>query len=526
MRGKPHFTGLIALIIGVLALSGCTTTISGSASLPGQRADHPKAQLWPDRDEPAVTAALRGLDACKLLGGYLQAHAGSAAIPNGPHSCLLSPKADWSPLDPSMTLAVGVKLDHVDRLMQKPVTVDGVKAYLQDASEDDRSSCTINIPTSFRLGVSLSDRVDGQADTCGTVQDVAKSIIAGLRAPDQNALDTSKRPFSAWDGCTFIRGLLGKGRPFDFAPDGLTDPLSGCHATLSRAQGEYPTSNGVSFSAAYEKWEPIYGGKDAQLGGKQASISTSSLGCQVKWDQGSSGTGNEWLGDLVFELESDNGCDVVQAAVQKAVTLATQAPPVDTTKPSRPLFYTEAEHDDAFTGPCVNFSGATGEDCQPYQNVPIPQTLDERMKQPQTDTNVLCAMFNAQVKAAFGPTLEPLTYNQNCYYVQASAGLSLEVEVNSRAAPYLFGRGADLYTGYQVTTIGGKQAVTFSNTEKSDYDIYLSPYNDIHKPGYVHLQVQTSEPRGVLRSKIDPLDATKATLADQVMAKAVEAYFS
>jgi hypothetical protein len=62
---------------------------------------------------------MRQLDACKLLSGYIQGHAGSVAIPNGPHSCLLASKIGWTPLDPSMRLAVGEKLDHTDRPMMK-----------------------------------------------------------------------------------------------------------------------------------------------------------------------------------------------------------------------------------------------------------------------------------------------------------------------------------------------------------------------------------------------------------------------
>jgi hypothetical protein len=77
---------------------------------------------------------MRQLDACKLLAGYLQAHANTAAIPNGPHSCLLSGKADYTPGVLSLTVSVGDKSDHASRFMMKPIAVDGVRAYLLDSS--------------------------------------------------------------------------------------------------------------------------------------------------------------------------------------------------------------------------------------------------------------------------------------------------------------------------------------------------------------------------------------------------------
>jgi hypothetical protein len=501
--------------------------VGGTASLPGQSGHHPKAKLAQDRDEKAVVAAMRQLDGCKLLSGYLQAHAGSVAIPNGAHSCLLASKADWTPLDPSMTLAVGEKLDHTDKLMMKPVAVDGVKAYVIDQSRDDRSSCKLTIPVSFELGVSVRETVDGKVDTCGDVQNVAKSVVAGLRAPDQNVLDPAKLPFATWDGCTFARGLLATQTSYDYVPNGYDDPFSGCHGTKKLSPGEYPEDNGVTLSVDYERWDTVGREGAQQISGKAATVAVFGAGgCQVRWNQGPSGTGNEWLGDVVFELVSENSCDVVKQGATKAIALAAQPAPADPAKPVRPLVYTTAEPDDAFAGACADFSSATGDDCQPYQAVPIPQTVQERTAQPAKDTNTLCAMFNDQVKAAFGPTLSPLTWLQHCFYVEPTHGVEIGIDLQPTVEPARFGDEPDLYADRKTVQLGGMQAVTFYNSQKYEYDIYLSLHNDIRRKGNLHLQVSTSSPRGVLSEATPVLDPAKATAADDVMAKVVKAYFS
>jgi hypothetical protein len=509
---KRHLLGGTAVVAILLTLSACTTTVSGTAKV-SDSGQQQKAPRPPDRDEQGVTAALRQLDACKLIAGFVRTHAGTAAIPNGPHSCLLSGKADYTPGDESLTVSVGDKFDHGDRFMMKPLDVDGVKAYLLDTSTGNDASCQVTIPVSFERGVSVTFDLGGKVDACKVAQNVAKSVVAGLRAPDQNALDATTRPFALWDGCAFIHALLDAGT---YEPEGTPDPLSGCQNTDAS----------VIFEVSYTIWDTTGKAGLQQVAGKPASLSPRpSGGCTSEWDQGPSGTGNKWLGEAVFHFSSGEDCAAAAAIVQKAIVLASQPPPADPAKPVRPLFYLTSEPDEAPPGACLDFAASSSDDCQPYQEVAVPQDTEQKMTLPLTNKNVQCAMFNAAVKAVFGPSLQPLTWAAHGFYVEPTHTLEIMVDVDSQDAPAPYGMGDNLYTDRQITQIAGKQAVTFFSGDNSAYDVYVSPYNDLNRKGNLHIELRTHPARGDGQTITVPLDSAKPAQANQVMAQVVRTYF-
>jgi hypothetical protein len=91
------------------------------------------------------------------------------------------------------------------------------------------------------------------------------------------------------------------------------------------------------------------------------------------------------------------------------------------------------------------------------------------------------------------------------------------VNIDGADTPGNYGIGGPYFADRRVTQIGGKQAVTFWDTKKSQYDVYLSPYNDINRAGNLHIQVEARPPRGNLSSDAAitvPLDRGKAQVAE------------
>lgn len=197
------------------------------------------------------------------------------------------------------------------------------------------------------------------------------------------------------------------------------------------------------------------------------------------------------------------------------------------TKPQRPLVYGPDENDTGAVGACVDF-GVTGglEDCEPYHDVPVPTKPEEIMAAPRVNRNVQCAVFNDAIEAAFGKGFAPITWGAHCYFVDPTHVVAIRVNVDPANPPSDYGHGR-LYSDRAETTIAGLAAVTFWDERRSEFDIYVSPNNNVGQPGNLHISLDARGGRGKLAADLDAtLSAEQVDQATQVMSQVVTRYFS
>jgi hypothetical protein len=68
--------------------------------------------------------------------------------------------------------------------------------------------------------------------------------------------------------------------------------------------------------------------------------------------------------------------------------------------------------------------------------------------------------------------------------------------------------------------------VSFWNSRKTDYDIYLSPSNDVNRQGMVHIEAQAFPPRGEFGVTQPNVDVVKMRKVEQVVSQVAQGYFS
>lgn len=475
-----------------------------------------------DRNLGAVTVALRRLDPCALPRSFV-ANYTSMTVPIGPHSCMIVPSKTYHPGDDVVKIVVGVESEHLSRFAEEPITLAGAKAYRRTSSEgQNMSDCAVTIPVSYTRGVAVRYIGSKRGDVCPEVTKIAESVAQALRAPDSVAVDPAKRPFAAWDGCNLLGGALGDQlRNYTLAlPHAAPDPFSGCTARPAGNTGDR-LEGWLQFEAAYSMWSPE-GTAQKTPDGHDVFANADASGCTVTWAQ-PSGVSIPSFSSLVFRLREDS-CEPALAHAAAMITLAGRQPADAGAPPQRPLLYQPDEPDVAPRGACLDFPATDSEECQPARDIPAPRGADSLLAAAAADRDIQCAAFRDAVKAQFGPALSPLTWAAHCFFTEPSHTTQLLVNVNPVDPPNDYGKDTRLYTDRAITEIAGFAAVTYYSTDRSIFDIYLSPYDDLARRGNLHLQIESHAPRGTDTTHPPALDPAQVDKAIRAMEQTATTY--
>ncbi|MFC0432343.1 hypothetical protein [Kutzneria buriramensis] len=484
----------VAAVAAMMLVGGCAG-IAGQAQ--PQLGAQPKVAHPTDRDENAVLAGLRKLDACALL-------AGGPPVPVGPHACSAG----------GVMAAVGMDSDFGRRWGMNPTTIGGTKAYW-DSGE---AGCQMDIPVSFKWAVYL--RTGASDKNCDKLRAAAATAIAKLGNPDAVAVPAS-RPFANWDGCTLLEKALGG---FDAKTKLRHDLVDSRFDTCG--VGESPAQDGT-IDITYAT-DPLSGNIPTrrQVGDKTAAISTGGGACTVLWGAGPSGSDQEH--DTVEIDVRGRTCDAAVALAVKAQQVLA-GPPPSNDKPQRPLLYGTNDPDSAAAGACVDFQHGDV-DCEPYQPITLPSSFADWFAG-SDQKSISCAISVDAVREVYGDAFKPVLQGDFCYYVEPTHAVLLRIDVSKQFRPGDYGNRPDLYANVQTTTVSGKQAKTFTDSFKAakpaaptyhEYDVYVSPFNDLAKDGMITGQAEATVPRGGDVTK--PMDVSRLHDLDRVMAKIIAKY--
>jgi hypothetical protein len=519
----------VAAAVAALTLAGCANAIEGQAEpILGAQS---KVQGPPDRDGDAVLNALRLLDACALLDGPALAAAGlpgnARPFPVGPHACSFSTDLI---LGDTIDVMVGAKTSFAAKYRALPITVAGAKAYLDDMALGGHPECSVDIPVSFFMSVEIRDKPGYQSKTnsCDQAKAAAAGVIGKLGNPDAVAMPAS-RPLGNWDGCSLLTTALPDldAKKVKLDMDSARSPYDSCSASQDDGKG---TSTSLGQVEVKYDSDPLAGANRTprQVGDKTANVSDMSTNCYVEWGLGPSGSPDKLYGTVVIEVKL-KGCDAATAlAVKIQKALAGAAPNND--KPQRPLLYKPDEPDTAAVGACIDFSQNDGY-CAPYQPFKLPASFAEWFPSTDAQPAIGCAIAVDAVKEVFGDAFKPVVWGQHCFFVEPTHALTITIDVATQYAPAKYGARPDLYSNVQTMTVSGKQAKAFTNTIHTtkpghpaydEYDVYVSPRNDINQPGMIAGLAQASTPRGSNQDAV--ADVSKLHELDKVMAKIIAQY--
>jgi hypothetical protein len=103
----------------------------------------------------------------------------------------------------------------------------------------------------------------------------------------------------------------------------------------------------------------------------------------------------------------------------------------------------------------------------------------------------------------------------------------LSFDAATMLRPGDYGNRPDLYGNVKTTTVSGKQAKTFTDITAGqpnyqEYDVYVSPFNDLDKNGMITADAKAFVPRGGQFG--GPGDVSRRHDLDQVMAKIIASY--
>ncbi|PRX45380.1 hypothetical protein B0I33_10943 [Prauserella shujinwangii] len=482
----------------------------------------------PDRDMQAITVALRQLDPCKLLdvqGARSRGAPNAATIATGPHACMMVVHPDYSPADENVSVRVGALSDHFSRYSMAPIELNGARAYLYQQGGSARGHCRVDIPVSFTRAIVFEHETYDKRDVCPALRRYAGAAVAKLGSPDSLTIDRDTRPFSQWDGCSFLSQVLGQEADmYTFQPhhaDGVADPFSGCATTDKSGKAEATTPE---LDVRYKE-APEPSGQAAQIAGKTVYLEQLGPLCEATWNNGPSGVRNKWFATTLFTITTGD-CDVAARLAEQAISLAGGKPSHADAQPQRPLLYGPDENDTGSLGACVDFRVTGGNaDCEPYQEVPVPEAPDQILKAAGVNRHVQCAVFKEAVQGVFGTAFKPVTWGEHCYFVEPEHVLTIQVNVDPRNVPNDYGNRPDLYLDRQVTDIAGKPAVTYWTKRREHFDIYLSPSGDLSQRGNLHIGIETKRGRG-READLPEVTPEQAQQASEVMAHVVQKHFS
>jgi len=520
----------IAAVVAVLALGGCATTVAGQASsvlgAQGSAAKPP-----PDRDGDAVFTALRQLDACALLDGPGMAAAGlpgnAKPTPIAPHSCSFTVDKTFND---DVEVVLGTIWSFSDAYHEAPLTIGGAKAYLHDVSLANQSECEVHIPVSFAMAVQVRSRAGYQSKTnsCDQAKAAAATVVAKLGNPDAVTVPAS-RPLANWDGCSLLTKALGDLDPKKVRLDqgDALAPLDGC--SVKREDSKDSSTDLGQVNLKYTS-DPLTGAnrKPAQVGDKTANIYDGGDSCDVDWGLGASGSPDSLYGTTVVNVRLKD-CDSAKAlAVKIQKVLAGPAPTGG--KPQRPLLYGPNDPDSVGVGACLDFSVSDGT-CVPYQPFALPASFNDWFPAANNQPAIGCAIASDAVKEVFGDAYHAVVWGQHCFFVEPTHALTITIDVATVYSPVRYGSDPSLYSNIQTTTVSGKQAKSFTDTLKSakpggpaydEYDVYVSPRNDINQPGMIAGIAKATPVRGSAQDAQPDISRLKDL--DQVMAKIIAKY--
>ena len=519
-----------AALAAVLMLGGCATAVTGQAEpvLGAQGSAGPRP---PDRDGDAVLTAMRRLDACALLDGPGMAAAGlpgnARPTPTAPHACAFTVDRV---LDDTVDVSVGVEWGFSYAYNAAPLVIAGAKAYLVDFSSAGHSDCRVDIPASFLTAVEVRSRAgyESKTNSCDQAKAAAATVVAKLGNPDAVTVPAS-RPLAAWEGCSLLTTALGNldGKKIKLDRTEVTSPFDSC--SVAEQTGQDSTTPLGELSLKYDS-DPLSGAnrKPQPVGDKTANVYDMGDNCDVSWGLGPSGSPDSLYGTAVVDVTL-KGCDAAKALALK-VQQVLAAPQPAAGKPQRPLLYGPNDPDTDVVGACLDFSQHDG-NCVPYQPFTLPAKFADWFPATDHQPSIGCAIAADAVKEVFGDAYKPVVWGEHCFFVEPTHSLSITIDVATTYTPVRYGADPSLYSNIKTTTVSGKQAKSFTDTVHGakpgeppydEYDVYVSPHNNINQPGMIAGIAKADKPRG--SSEDTKPDIGKLQNLDQVMAKIIATY--
>jgi hypothetical protein len=499
---------LLLAVVAVVA-AGCTVTPqvapSGEASsAPGGGAGGSVSQtVQPgpaDRDPAAVMAALRQIDACKLIdqsavtaAGYPVAFLG---VPS-PHSCQAFIKASLSELH----VRLGGTFELPTRFFAAPLDVAGMRGYRTDMTRSSNGKpepvCQVDLPVAPQQSISLWVRRDTTGadtfDPCKVAEAVGVSAAAALAHAEQVRADPTDTPLSTWDACTLLLVLLGK-HPTKYKltrGGGLFDnAMDTCSA---QQKSNHSLNDDFELRLDYRKadWaaQGIYE-HPSDIEGKQVFLRRDSKGnCDRAWvHQPLPNTNGSWV--AVIELTSQT-CE--PEPVSQVIRAERAGPPP--VQPLAQLLYRVDQPDLNYPGACVDYGSALQGDCQPAHETTVPTDPEQRRQAADRDPNITCALSAITVRAHLGAGLQPVTSNGACAWVEPTHTVALRIAVRTNRTPESYGTSEQA----RQITVGGHPALRIDHTADPGHqrwEIYVSTGNDLSQPGVIGAELATYPPRG------------------------------
>ncbi|RJQ77801.1 hypothetical protein D5S17_15440 [Pseudonocardiaceae bacterium YIM PH 21723] len=490
----------LLVVAASLLLTGCGTKIDGTPVAPS---GYGGARI-PDREQTAVVAAMRELDACALLDD-------PKAQPQGPHGC------EASSASGRLRLRLGYKLSHTTRWAAQPVDAAGMHGYIEETGSGTRQACSGYLPVSF--GRSIFVAADGNG-ACDQVKAKLVAVAGKLANPDAVKVNPATRPLAQWDGCSALGVALGdeltKYTLSDL--DAVTvDATDGCEARLkgSKVTSQDSLRYNVKYSSPAAASVPLQ-----DIAGKKAFVSNRAGSCSALIDNGPSGVENKVVSVVEISVTAKT-CEAMTALAGKIVTTLQGSPP-SLGNPQRPVLIPANQPDEDAPGACVDYRG-TG--CTPYDGkAKLPGDKKEALAAANADTRAVCALAEKQVKQAFGDTMRPVIYGDFCVFVEPTHVIEVNVSISDKYPPAEYGKDPKLYKDIKSpVTFGGAQAKSFRSGKDNDtYTIYLSQQGDIAQRGMIGLEARVKAPRGsAFDAKPDP--ARQAPL-DKLAEEIAKAY--
>lgn len=480
------------------------------------------------RDTNAVLQALREIDPCELLDvdqARDEASEDAATLPIGAHACSLSLEGDHEGGNETIESYVGTYYAFQRRYADTRIELAGIKAYWDEKD----GGCTVHMPVSFTKAIGIEYRPIGDFDACEHLEPYATSAAERIQKPEKLELD-SQRLLSAWDGCSLLlEAMDGDEQDYHSQPHG-PDPFSGCNTSL-KDRGESSKSedySSVTFDTSYTSWPPNDGENKREIAGHDVYGKSSENGCEASWSLDATATDNERYSDLVANLSGES-CDKVEGLVEKIDSLADQGPSDTEAEPQRPVYYEPDEPDTRSKGACADFGPGLDQQrgCAPYAETEVPDGAKSVLRGAAKDPNVLCAVFDDAMGEAYDVDYSPVTWNQQCFFVEPSHSLQIRTVVGTGqgTAPEQFGHDAG-FVDREVKDVGGNEAVVFWNEDETVYNVFVSPYDDVSRPGTLQIQAEMN-PANVTGRDDDSTDVPSSTIEkiEDVMSRVVAEHF-
>lgn len=525
-RKRSFISVVLVATLAVSCSTGSSDSVFGSEDSaaagerhPAANNPHPRVARPVDRDPKAVAASLAAIDACKMLSLKWAVPSGdTVTIPSGPHSCYLADKADT--FDELIQVDVGVGFMHEERHRAEPRALEGVKVYLQ--REDNGTgdiACEMNVPISFTRSIRYLYNGEAGGDTCFTVADNAREAVGKLASdPSSLTAEAERGPLAEWDMCDLFASVLGgQSETFVYKPYAKLDSGSSCTAVPAAESGEslvddYLTS-AIDAHVSYDRWDPEK--QTTKISGKDSTASSGG-GCEVKWNNGSSGVQEEWHDSVVFSLKSKKrGCDELKKIAEGFIEASQSTASKSEIGAQNPLTYKFEEHDSLQPGACLHFA-LSDSDCEPYHEVAVPRGgLAAIVEASERDRNVLCAAAAAAVAKHYGAHLQPATYDNACFFLDP--GHTFELVISRWNDPARRVKGCD--SGYDVD-VAGQPGYACMKIERNMLSIYISTRGDASQPGALVVNAVLQPPRGSADNDPPP-DSRKQGVAKEVAADIV-----